>query len=506
MKSGKRACRKKEINSASVIGAGFSGLVSSLLLARAGLQVTLVERDGHAAPLLRNYNREGFEVNHGFHYLGGYYPGGALHQCFEQLGIAGKLTPIDLDENGFDCFTGITDEKIVLPVGKDRVRAVLEKTFPQSLNVIAEYFQLMETVFQEFSFFNIESYFYKVTPSLTGVSLLEFLRERQAEDRLIDFLDTYSQMLLGLSAGEVSLLSHLLGIGAYFYSARTFKGGGGALVDALEEQVRKAGVKILTGSEAVAIQCESRRLFTGLRIRSINDGLESDLETDACISTIHPKRLRRLLKNESAQKIYSRRIAGYSDTRAVCIFHLAVKKEAASAYTSNYHTFERQESGELDHQATLLPDFTRTTDPLAVEQPMTVMITAWENDEEKGCPERLNRSCTGAFRLPAAARGAVETGYLDRLGAEMTARLERQFPGLKGNYRIVNAAGPCQFDRLNATWDGSIYGVKCSVNRLGMSTIGPVKGLLLAGQSVVAPGIFGALVSAYLAANRITGN
>lgn len=502
----KRALKKKNINSAAVIGAGFSGLVSSLLLARSGLQVTLIERADRPAPLLQNYPCDGFEVNQGFHYIGGYYQGGALYNCFRDLGIGDKLKPIALDENGFDRFSGIIREELVMPVGSERVHAVLKKAFPNSGPALDEYFKLMDSVFQEFSFFNIESYFYKVTPRLTNTTLFEFLEKHNAEEDLIKFFSVYSEMLMGMSAKDVSLLSNLLGIGAYFYAAHTFQGGGGALVDALEEEVRKAGVTILTGTEVVELYCESRRSFSGLRVRSIHDGQETTLEPDACISTIHPKRLLHLLPEGSASNIYARRISGHCDTRAVCVFHLAVEKEVAEKYTGNYHMFGPEDSGDLEHQITLLPDFTNTADTSSGEQQITVMTTAWNNGPEKGCPIRLGGSCTCAHRLLAGKCEKIEDGYFDRFRTKMTTQLERTFPDFKGKYRIIDSISPCRLDQLNATWDGSIYGVKCSVKRLGMSTIGPLKGLLLAGQSVVAPGIFGVLVSAYLAANRITGN
>ena len=506
MSTGKRAIRRKKINSVIVIGSGFSGLVSSLLLARAGIGVTLLERSSQVAPLLRNYDHEGFEVNHGFHYLGGFYPGGALRNCFEQLGIAEKLTPINVNDDGFDVFSGITDTKIIMPVGIERVRPVLERAFPGSGEALQKYFELLEKVFREFSFFSIESFFYKGTPDLTSVSLHDFLKGHHAEEKLIDFLGAYSQMLLGLSAKECSMLSHLLGVGAYFFSAQTFHKGGGALVAALEEQVRRAGVRILTDCEAVHVLCEERRHFTGVRMRSLADGSESVLEADACISTIHPKRLLRLIQDSSAHHLFLQRISEYSDTQAVCVFHLAVDKEAAGKFVNNCHVYKKSINGRPKHHLTLLPDFSGNRNATAHERQMTVLMSPWDNEDHPDCPERLEGSCGAAERLHVGGNPPVTAAYLQRAEDDMAARLEDAFPELKGRYRVIDTVTPCHFDRLNATWDGSIYGVRCSLNRLGMSTVGPMRGLFLAGQSVTAPGIFGVLVSAYLACNRITGN
>jgi all-trans-retinol 13,14-reductase len=502
----KRAVRRKKAGNAIVIGAGFSGMVSALLLARSGIRVTLLERSDQVAPLLRNYFREGFEINHGFHYLGGYYPGGALRRCFEELDIAGKLDPINVNNDGFDVFSGFGAERIVMPVGPDRVRSTLESRFPASMPALEKYFALLDGVFRDFSFFSIESFFYRGTPDLTGVSLHDFLAQHNAEKKLIDFLGAYTQMLLGLSARESSLLSHLLGVGAYFYSAQTFRGGGGALVAALEERLRRAGVDVRTGCEAVRVLSEERRHFTGVAVRSLSDGAEFILEADACISTIHPKRLLPLIQDRHACHLFARRIGDYSDTQAVCVFHLAVAQHAAAKFDRNWHIYRSWPDGRPKHHLTLLPDFSGNHCASPQERQMTVLMSPWDNEDHPDCPERLDGHCCSAQLLEVGGNSPVQVAYLKRVSEEMTLRLESEFPELKEKYRIIDTVTPCHFDRLNATWDGSIYGVRCSVNRFGISTIGPLRGFFLAGQSVTAPGIFGALVSAYLACNRITGN
>ena len=69
---------KNPIKNVAVIGAGFSGMAVSLLLAQAGKEVILIERDEAVAPLLRNYTyQDGYEVNNAFQYLGGYYTWGS---------------------------------------------------------------------------------------------------------------------------------------------------------------------------------------------------------------------------------------------------------------------------------------------------------------------------------------------------------------------------------------------------------------------------------------------
>ncbi len=486
-----------------VIGAGFGGLVSSLLLSRAGLNVILLEREDGLAPLLRNYVCRDFEVNNGFHYLGGYYPEGALRRMFGELGLLERLHPVPVNEEGFDCFLGIKPEPIIVPVGLERVRSVLEKAFPGNERVLAEYFEEMEIAFRDFDFLNLEDYFFRADPKLTTRSLFRFLDERGADAALIQFLSIYSDMLLGVTAKEVSLLTHLLGIGAYFVSAHTFEGGGGALAQALEDRGRECGVRVLTGCEALKIESESRRSFSGVRVRLRKDGREDLIRGEACISTIHPKRLLGLLPQGPPFGLFARRVAGYADTRAVCVFHLAVDREAAGPFVRNYHVSSRNGSGELRHLITLLPDFTRPSSPSNPEVRMSALISAWDNDPVRGCPERKDPSCFEKQAAGAEGGEEHEPSYLASLTELAVRRLEEAFPDLKGAFRIIGTLSPCHLDRLSATWNGSIYGLKCSLDRIGLTPMGPMRGLFLAGQSIVAPGIFGTLVSACLASQRV---
>ena len=487
---------------AVVIGAGFGGLVSALMLARDGLNVTVVEQNQKVAPLLRNYCCQGFEVNNGFHYLGGYYPGGPLRRIFDHLGLHDRLKPLAMNADGFDRFLGILDEPITVPVGAARVRAVLAKAFPGNEPALDAYFAELEKAFRDFDFLNLEEFFFRADPKLVGRTLYDFLTERGADPGLILFMNAYSEMLLGVTAREVPFLTHLLGVGAYFLSAHTFEGGGGALAEALEARTLESGVRIRTACRATRIESESGRRFSGLRVRT-EDGGEETLRADVCVSTIHPKRFLSLLPDAPPFDLYARRVAGYRDTRAVCIFHLAVDRGVAGRFAGNVHLFKRNDGLSLQHDITLLPDATRDPDPAASEIRMTALLGAWDNDKGVACPGGRDAACLQ--RNPAGMCGTDERtpAFVPEFQSRFTARLEAAFPEFRGAYRIISVVAPCDLDRMNATWNGSIYGLKCSPDRLGMSPMGPMKELYLAGQSVVAPGIFGTLVSACLVSQRV---
>ncbi|MDD8025901.1 MAG: FAD-dependent oxidoreductase, partial [Acidobacteriota bacterium] len=273
-----------------VIGAGFSGLASAIFMALEGRKVTVVEQADRPAPLLRNCACQGFEVNNGFHYIGGFYPGGALDRIFSHLGLRDLVTPVPLNEDGFDSFLGLLDRTIRVPVGPLRVQTLLNDAFPGNGPVLEAYFAELRTAFRDFDFLKLEEFFLGADHKLVAATLYDFLAARGATPDLIVFLDVYSEMLLGVPAREVPFLTHLLGVGAYFLSAHTFAGGGGALAEALEARAREVGVRIRTGCRAVGIEGGARRRVSAVRVRC-PDGTEESIPAEACVSTIHPKRL-----------------------------------------------------------------------------------------------------------------------------------------------------------------------------------------------------------------------
>jgi all-trans-retinol 13,14-reductase len=478
---------------AVVVGGGCSGLVSALLLAKAGVRVTLLERADEVAPLLRRRTLEGFEFAHGFQYLGGYLPGGGLDELFARLGIRGEVPLRPVGAHGLDEFHGILPEPVVLPVGADAARAALAKAFPSSTAALEAYFRLLDEVLPGLRFTDLEALLAR--PGLTSVSVQQFMREQGAQPALVDLMGAHSDFLMGVGAKQCSLLLHLLGVGAYYVAAHWIEGGGGALVDALAQRVRAEGVEVRTGCEVVALDCAPPRRFKAVRARG-RDGAQLTLEAEAAIVTIHPKRLQALLPSGLSSLPYLKRLAGFADTGASCCFHLAVEAQVARRFTRLRHYFGRDASGAPALRLSLLPDFGEREGP-GGERRLAVGFPLWQVDCGPGCPGRGGRRCAA----PDEPAGGV--GDLDRFRPALEEHIRELLPELVGKYRVLGGFSPCDLERLNGTWKGSLYGLKCSYDRSGLVFIGPVNGVYLAGQSIVAPGVLGAAISAQLAVTAL---
>ena len=75
------------MSDAIVIGSGLGGLLSGVILSRAGYRVTVLEKAAQPGGCLQTFTREGLRFDTGFHSVAGLEEGGPLERIFRPLGL-----------------------------------------------------------------------------------------------------------------------------------------------------------------------------------------------------------------------------------------------------------------------------------------------------------------------------------------------------------------------------------------------------------------------------------
>ena len=75
------------MSDAVVIGSGLGGLLSGVILSRAGYHVTVLEKAAQPGGCLQSFTREGLRFETGFHSVAGLEEGGPLERIFRPLGL-----------------------------------------------------------------------------------------------------------------------------------------------------------------------------------------------------------------------------------------------------------------------------------------------------------------------------------------------------------------------------------------------------------------------------------
>jgi len=132
-----------------VVGSGVSGLTLALLLALNGRKILLLEKASHIGGSLARFYKEGVPFDTGFHFTGGFSPGGILVDMLHVLGFRDRIKPIFLSGSGSSLYIfeqdGITYD---MPSGMENFKGALHKYFPDESAAINEYFSRIKKVYQ----------------------------------------------------------------------------------------------------------------------------------------------------------------------------------------------------------------------------------------------------------------------------------------------------------------------------------------------------------------------
>ena len=103
------------MSDAVIIGSGLGGLLSGVILSRAGYRVTVLEKAAQPGGCLQSFVREGLRFETGFHSVAGLEEGGPLERIFRPLGLM-DLPWEHVEETDEIIYDGITFRLSELPL------------------------------------------------------------------------------------------------------------------------------------------------------------------------------------------------------------------------------------------------------------------------------------------------------------------------------------------------------------------------------------------------------
>lgn len=473
-----------------VIGGGIAGMTCALLLARQGMQVTLVERSRQLGPTVRGFSRGGLYFESGFHYAGSIEGCGLLQRLLDRLGISDDIEVASLPDGGcLDqvCFRD-DGRGFCFPQGWEALEGNLSAQFPEHSDGIASYLAAMRRVWRlmDDSFPERSEALAELLMSGEGGTQADAFVSHGLSDPALQSLLSAHNLLYGTMPSETSFVFHSLVIGSYYESMGMVRGGGRALVLAFENALCEAGVVVVTGEEASTITLD------GGRVAGIELATGGVLPADTCVCSSHPSHLLRMLPERAFRPVYRSRIAEFADTpSALVLFARAEKTGVAPGnrilLDSSSGGAENWRSRELADRPHFVSVASDDTAGVSVICPM-----GWEELRKHG--------------LCDAEHERVED-YRARKKALGDALLESVCPHVEewlGRLELIDAATPITFsDQLNAP-HGALYGIKHLALDMPLLPRTRVGGLFLAGQAIVAPGIMGAICSGFTAASAAT--
>ncbi|CAL8896273.1 phytoene desaturase [Kocuria varians] len=508
---------------AVVIGGGFAGLATAGLLTRDGHRVTLLEQQDTVGGRSGRWSAEGFTFDTGPSW---YLMPEVIDRWFRLMGSSTaerldlrRLTPgyrtffeHHLDEPPTDVVTGAAEELF------DRLDPGSSRALRAYLDSGAEVYELAK---KHFLYTNFEHPRELLHPSvlarlprlagLLSTSMQRYIARRFPEPRERQLLG-YPAVFLGASPGSAPAMYHLMSHLDLTDGVQYPVGGFAALVDAMADLVRAAGVEIVTGATVTGIEVDPARGPARARLRSalpggrptgvvtgvtyrpggVVPGAENTVPADLVVGAadLHHLQTRLLPQGFRApESRWTRRDPGPSGV-LVCLGVRGKLPELAHhnlLFTADWdENFDRIAAGApLAEETSIYVSMTSATDP----------GTAPEGDENLFI-------LVPSPATPEWGRGGISAPGIEQPGSprveEVADRAIDQLarwagiPDLAARIVVRRTYGPGDFVSTVNAWRGSLLGPGHTLGQSAMFRPGVrdpgIKGLFYAGSSV-RPGI-----------------
>ena len=479
-----------------VIGAGVSGMSTAIILAKNGFEVALVEKSKKTAPLIRGFTRNKVYFDTGFHHTGSFGEGEVLDTLFHYLGLSDKLEKLPFNQDGFDLLRCLeTGFEFQFPSGYERIRQRLSDTFAGESRAINEYLQAVKDGFNSFPYLKLETdqLDMSIQKTAQGPSLQQVL-DNLTDNTALKWVLSIHCLLHGVLPEEVPFDYHACVVGSYYESVHSIKGGGRSLARAYDGVLKERGVDIYCGLGVSEIRFSADHCPTEVRLA---DG--TGLKCRNCISTVHPRELLRLVPDSIFRPAYRNRLQRLEETSSIYILYAGCRVLPESMTGSNilvtpgWHMTESLEKGPLE------------------KRPLYLCSTQQANDRPElsgligivPAPRNQTLQWTDTF---AGKRPADYAQFKEKIRIRLQQHIERCLPEIEGNIEFSECSTPLTLRDFANNPCGSVYGVKHKVGQHNPVPLTKSKGLFLAGQAVVAAGVMGAVISAFVVCGFILGH
>ncbi len=479
-----------------VVGGGVSGLTLSLLLAKNGKKVLLLEKGPHLGGSLIRFYKKNIPFDTGFHFTAGFSRGGILSEMLKVLGIQDQIKPIFLSAPGSGVFVFEKDNLVYdMPSGTENFRLKLHQYFPQEIQAIDAYFLKVKKVYQATISLDLRKIgLHAQAVDEDYLSLQEVLDALTTNVHLKALLSAFC-VCYGANPKETSFANHARVAGGLYESVARIENGGEAFIRAFNERFSQSNIEVCcntTISECAEIKNDAVGRFI------LSNG-ESVTATE-CTFTIHPQEVLKILPRQYFRKAFLERVAAF---------------ETSYGFFSVFGIVENACPNEFGPSITsLLPSTNLNTllDPNQKEDTALAIIRSVEagKDGKKYCvvnafqPEFYSNLKQWADSS-IGKRPAAYNEYKARQAQRITERFSNFFPQYRNDFKIIDAASVLTFRDYLFSPEGNAYGIKQKMGQFNLFGKLPLVNIYVAGQSAVLPGIVGAMLSSFIVARNLIG-
>jgi all-trans-retinol 13,14-reductase len=476
-----------------VIGSGVAGMTAALALSREGRSVLVLEQNRLPGGLMQAFRREGILFPTGVHVVGGLGEGEVLWRYLEYLGVMSRISAVRLDPAGV-LEMRFGRATFLMPSGRDAFAHRLAARFPADRSAVERFVTDMRETVSYFPLYNLKARSERIPSDALHLSLADYLAGLGCSGELCAIL-TGMNLFHGVAPRECPLYVHFLLLDSFLSSAWRLDEESMPLARAFVDAFTARGGEVACGARAISIETADGE------VRAVRTGDGSRIEAASVVYTGHPAGLDGLCGDQALRPVYRRRLTSLADSTGV-FGVAAVCKDS---------------SGRLPCGSALLYrdlDTSRQYDqPLVAgaASPHCVFRSVWPAGGGTYALVALAAARFEEWQPWAQSRtGGRPSGYMEAkhsVAARVLATAcDDDLSGAE--VRVLDSFTPLTIRDYTLTPTGSAYGVKKTLSAgssTNISAVTRVKGLYLAGQSIVLPGVMGSVISGIDACGAILG-
>lgn len=481
-----------------IIGGGLGGLFTGAILAKEGLDVTVLEKNKIIGGGLQSFRRFGELFDTGMHIIGGMQKGGNIRRICEYLGIWKDVHILDTDPENIDSIF-FSEDKRTYHIARGKVGFIesLSKDFPAQKENLKAYIEALYKVADEVDLFYLRPSpeYMQVHSDDFHMSASEFIAKYITDERLQSVV-AYLNPLYGGKDGVTPAYIHALISVLYIEGSSRFAGGSILFARTLSDVITGHGGRVLSGDAVRSVHSENRSI-TGVTTES-----GKSYSADCYICAIHPCSFFPLLDDESIlPKPYRERLSELPNSYSAFTLNIKLKPGTFKYFNYTMYYMSRYDAIWKFGETKRWPSGFLFITPPEINQGEfadKVIVTA---PMQWNAVEQWINTTTGN-------RGPEYSQWKAGCAEKLIARMEEIIPGFRDCIESINTASPLTIRDFYGVKDGSMYGFSKDCHDIVRSQVPvatKVKNLFLTGQNCNLHGFCGVSLTAVSTCEAILG-
>lgn len=476
-----------------IIGGGLGGLFCGAILAKEGLQVTILEKNATVGGGLQSFTRFGEVFDTGMHVVGGLQEGGNIRRLCHWLGIWDKVHVRAIPSECTDRLYFAEDKQYYdVASSKDGFVASLSKYFPRQRDNLRDYVEAIYRIVDEMELFHLRPSTRNIFSHCEEFSMAAdaFIAKYISDEKLRRIV-AYVNPLYGGCAGMTPAFIHATISVLHINGLSRFAGGSQLFAETLGDVIRAHGGQVIAGDGVEHILTEGRDI-TGITTQK-----GGHYSADYYISDIHPCTLLSLFDEPTVlPKAYRTRLQEIPNTYSAFLLYIKFKPDTFRYLDcTGYYVQSYEGVWDINEVA-----FLYMTPP---------EINQGEFSRKMIIAARMNWQEVARWAGTTLGRRSEDyKAWKQTKAKELLSRMEEMFPGFRNCIEAVNTASPLTIRDYYGVKEGAMFGYAKDCGNMALSqvpVITKITNLLLTGQCVNLHGFCGVPLTAINTCEAILG-